>query len=282
MNHEPFGDAPFDSTQLGTLPEKHQFTSYERDYESDTDYAVNRQYHTANGRFMQPDPIAGSLGDPQSLNRYTYVLNDPVNLNDPTGLYRGCIHQAMTEYLARLAGKNDSIAAQLGKFAGDGSGGADSWEFSALNPANWGPGGTFSGIHFASDERLAELETSFSLDLLNNDFESAGHTLHAIEDSHGAHKNYRGFWKWTRLGHAFPDIGQWLGVWHSPDNVIGDEKFVNVANEVYQLLTGDSSKRLTADQMNGLIDAIIAGCGAKKSIFNTKQCQSNNCPQQWA
>jgi hypothetical protein len=35
---------------------------------------------------MQPDPIAGELTEPQSLNRYTYSLNDPANLFDPLGL----------------------------------------------------------------------------------------------------------------------------------------------------------------------------------------------------
>ncbi len=28
------------------------------------------------GRFLSPDSVAGSVADPQSLNRYSYVLND--------------------------------------------------------------------------------------------------------------------------------------------------------------------------------------------------------------
>jgi hypothetical protein len=32
------------------------------------------------------DRLAGSLGNPQSLNRYSYAGNDPVNFNDPSGL----------------------------------------------------------------------------------------------------------------------------------------------------------------------------------------------------
>gem|GEM_PF-6824417 len=32
------------------------------------------------------DPLSGSLSAPQSLTRYAYVLNDPVNLTDPLGL----------------------------------------------------------------------------------------------------------------------------------------------------------------------------------------------------
>jgi hypothetical protein len=35
---------------------------------------------------MQTDPIAGSIANPQSLNRYIYSLNDPVNRLDPLGL----------------------------------------------------------------------------------------------------------------------------------------------------------------------------------------------------
>ena len=36
-------------------------------------------------RFMQPDTIIPDLASPQSLNRYSYVTNRPVNFNDPTG-----------------------------------------------------------------------------------------------------------------------------------------------------------------------------------------------------
>jgi len=38
------------------------------------------------GRFLQPDPLVPEPFDPQSLNRYSYVMNDPVNRIDPTGL----------------------------------------------------------------------------------------------------------------------------------------------------------------------------------------------------
>lgn len=36
---------------------------------------------------MSPDPLAGSMRNPQSLNRYAYVQNNPVNLVDPLGLW---------------------------------------------------------------------------------------------------------------------------------------------------------------------------------------------------
>lgn len=36
-------------------------------------------------RFLQPDTIIPDLSNPQSWNRYSYVMNNPINLSDPTG-----------------------------------------------------------------------------------------------------------------------------------------------------------------------------------------------------
>ncbi|MFZ0063268.1 MAG: RHS repeat-associated core domain-containing protein [Pyrinomonadaceae bacterium] len=64
-----------------------RFTSYERDANGGDD-AMMRKYQSSSSRFNQPDPYDGSynLTDPQSLNRYAYVQNDPVNFVDPSGL----------------------------------------------------------------------------------------------------------------------------------------------------------------------------------------------------
>jgi len=44
-----------------------------------------RYYNPNLGRWTQQDPVAGNLSDPDSLNRYLYVTDDPVNLLDPSG-----------------------------------------------------------------------------------------------------------------------------------------------------------------------------------------------------
>ncbi len=80
--HLPFGE---DFATSGTQ-EKHHFTNYERDAESGLDYAVNRSFTNNIGRFNQIDPLAGSITNPQSLNRFSYVGNDPINRTDPLGL----------------------------------------------------------------------------------------------------------------------------------------------------------------------------------------------------
>jgi RHS repeat-associated protein len=45
-----------------------------------------RYYDPKLGRFISRDPLAGFAGVPQSLNRYSYTRNNPVNRADPTGL----------------------------------------------------------------------------------------------------------------------------------------------------------------------------------------------------
>ena len=46
----------------------------------------NRQYAFYEGRWLSPDPLGGDVTNPQSLNRYAYVLGNPTTLTDPSGL----------------------------------------------------------------------------------------------------------------------------------------------------------------------------------------------------
>ncbi|HKR61709.1 MAG TPA: RHS repeat-associated core domain-containing protein [Pyrinomonadaceae bacterium] len=87
QNHLPFGG---DLGESGTQ-EKHHFTSYEKDTESGTDYALNRQYSQSVGRFNRVDLVRGSIGNPQELNRYAYVQADPINRSDRLGLYSSAV-----------------------------------------------------------------------------------------------------------------------------------------------------------------------------------------------
>src|SRR6266571_4764688 len=81
LGHYPFGESWYNATN-----DKLLFTTYERDSESGNDYAMMRYSVNRLGRFSSPDPLSGTTGNPQSLNKYAYALNDPGNLRDPLGL----------------------------------------------------------------------------------------------------------------------------------------------------------------------------------------------------
>jgi RHS repeat-associated protein len=53
---------------------------------SGNDYAMARSYINRLARFSSPDPLSGSIGNPQSFNRFAYTTHDPVNVSDPMGL----------------------------------------------------------------------------------------------------------------------------------------------------------------------------------------------------
>lgn len=95
IDQMPFGE----EVGTGITGENKRFTTYERDMESNSDYAINRQYQYNTGRFMRPDPLLGDIVVPQSLNRYVYTQNDPVNLVDPEGLTSFISDRAIIGYL---------------------------------------------------------------------------------------------------------------------------------------------------------------------------------------
>ncbi len=66
-----------------------KFTGKERDSESGLDNFGARYDSSSMGRFMSPDPIyieEQKMLDPQELNLYSYVRNNPLNLTDSTGM----------------------------------------------------------------------------------------------------------------------------------------------------------------------------------------------------
>lgn len=79
---------PFGAQIVGDTATTHKFTGYERDTETSLDHAAFRQYSYSQNRWISPDPAGLAAVDPtnpQSLNRYTYVQNNPLNYTDPSG-----------------------------------------------------------------------------------------------------------------------------------------------------------------------------------------------------
>ncbi|MBL7147737.1 MAG: RHS domain-containing protein [Nanoarchaeota archaeon] len=82
-DYEPFGEV-FNEENIQTT-NKYNYNTKELDENTNLLYYGNRFYDSSIGRFTTADTVKGSLGNPQSLNRYSYVLNNPLKYVDLRG-----------------------------------------------------------------------------------------------------------------------------------------------------------------------------------------------------
>lgn len=82
-DYYPYGQENDYSTSCSPT---YKFTGYEYDSETGNYYAFARYYDPRIGRFMTTDPLAGDASNPQSLNRYGYVVNNPESMTDSAGM----------------------------------------------------------------------------------------------------------------------------------------------------------------------------------------------------
>ncbi|MEO6805321.1 MAG: RHS repeat-associated core domain-containing protein [Edaphobacter sp.] len=97
-----------------------RYTGKERDTESGLDYFGARYYGSSMGRFMSPDysddddgPVSipyYNPSNPQSLNLYSYVHNNPVTGTDPDG--HDCVVQS------RVDANHETVSVSSGTCAG--------------------------------------------------------------------------------------------------------------------------------------------------------------------
>lgn len=97
----PYGKLRFDQAK-NTFKEKHKFTGQVYDPDTTLTYMNARYYDAGSGQFRSEDPAFLSIGtpdlkkktdfeleqylsDPQQLNSYSYVKNNPLKYKDPTG-----------------------------------------------------------------------------------------------------------------------------------------------------------------------------------------------------
>jgi RHS repeat-associated protein len=210
---------------------RQKFTQKERDSESGLDYFLARYYSSAQGRFSSVDPLFGSTLDPQTLNRYCYVANNPLNLVDPDGLHPRDQHEFITFMMAAIL-KNPNANA-IAQGAGD----ADNWQNAAtglgidsLKGFPWVLGAAINGPkHFGKP-----------VDKLDPRPREAGFQIHLIEDnSPGAPHQFNdpgfGFWRalkhtgqhiWGDMTGNSPDragkMGGWQAAWEALGGATGD------------------------------------------------------------
>jgi RHS repeat-associated protein len=82
----PFGTYRVEEEDDPNFPNVfYTYTGQEEDDELEFYNYKARLYDPVLGRFISPDPIDSDTEDPQTLNRYAYVRNNPTNRIDPTG-----------------------------------------------------------------------------------------------------------------------------------------------------------------------------------------------------
>jgi RHS repeat-associated protein len=120
----PFGDG---LTCTGTDATEHHFTGKERDAESGNDYFMARYYSSNMGRFLSPDWAAKAMpvpyatfGNPQSLNLYSYMQNNPLGGADADGHWPDFVAAAIT--VMNYIQSHPAVAAALAKIGGSFSG----------------------------------------------------------------------------------------------------------------------------------------------------------------
>ncbi len=80
LTYDPWGKVLGGGTQSKFL-----YTGQEKDTETNLNYYNARYYSADTRRFTQPDDIIQDIYNPQTLNRYSYVSNNPLRYTDPTG-----------------------------------------------------------------------------------------------------------------------------------------------------------------------------------------------------
>lgn len=92
----PFGEEIFNgvgvrspSLKYGSNQDgiRQKFTGYQKDSETNLDFAEARMYENLHGRFTAVDPLlaSGKSANPQTFNRYAYINNSPIMGTDPSG-----------------------------------------------------------------------------------------------------------------------------------------------------------------------------------------------------
>ncbi len=82
IHYDPFGGTRYTSHPL---PTDYRYTGQREHAEIGLYFYNARWYDSSLGHFVQADTMVPGAGNPMAWDRFSYVLNNPIRLNDPTG-----------------------------------------------------------------------------------------------------------------------------------------------------------------------------------------------------
>jgi RHS repeat-associated protein len=182
---------------------RQKFTQKERDIETGLDYFGARYYASIQGRFTSADPLlsSGAVESPQSWNRYSYVLNNPLRFIDPDGLYefdssvseeqRKKFNEALTQARANLQqiAKDHGTNSQEYKKAERALGvyGAEGVKNGVLIFAKEGAGGGRTGVEGVAGPRTADNPTGQNIRIAFDPSQFESTTFGGLIGHEGSH-----------------------------------------------------------------------------------------------
>ncbi len=98
-DYDPYGQMV---SADGTGSSGYGFTGEQYDHYIDMLFLRARWYSVQTGRFSSQDPWEGDTYQPPTLHKYLYVLNDPINAVDPSGLIEEGEAEDAREVIQRL------------------------------------------------------------------------------------------------------------------------------------------------------------------------------------
>ena len=133
VDYTPYGE----QTTTGENIFNKKYTGQTEDHKTELIYYNARYYDPQIGRFITPDSIIPDMANSQSLNRYMYVLGNPINYSDPTG------HLSVKSAVKKVTNTVTNAAKIAGNMI---KSGAKSIKNSVLNKAKQTTQGFLAGV----------------------------------------------------------------------------------------------------------------------------------------
>jgi RHS repeat-associated protein len=236
----------------GTVKDERFASMEQRDAETGNDPTLFRMYQPRLYRWLSPDPVAGDILNPQSLNRYAYVLNNPTNFIDPTGQWPIWIHGDLTWWTlgGLLSSRGLRIVAQAGTWL----------------DLNW-QSGTQANLHGMCTPNQNPTECKQAI------WNTVGNFLNLARD---IGPNEQGLWYFGTALHILQD-------WTSPAHVyILDDTPKEWRGGAFQWITHTFSDIVSQVSLYQLGQGIRFGAAAWWYAFPEERPSGFQSPSQWA